>query len=154
MIYQCIKEWKNYINLCGGGGEYEVGEYIQNPSGAYSIKLIRTVKYGPIQILLTKTGSNKSKEPISMTYEQSLQYNFKTDSTNDNYLITIDGGNYPEPEKKLSNFLKNTDSMTLTVPNHAKREGRTEDDLFSNMALMQQDSENFFDILKGINRDL
>ena len=89
-----------------------------------------------------------------MTYEQSLQHNFKTDSTNDNYLITIDGGNYPEPEKKLSNFLKYTDSMALTLPNHARSEGYTEDNLFSRKNLMKNYSENFWEILKAINSDL
>jgi hypothetical protein len=90
-----------------------------------------------------------------MTYEQSLQHNFKTDSTNNNYLITIDGGNYPEPEKKLSEFLKkNTDSMALTIFNHARSEGINEDKLFLNMTLMKQHSENFWDILNAINSGL
>jgi hypothetical protein len=150
------KSMKKLHKSMRGGGEYDVGEYIQNPSGAYSIKLARTVKNGPIQILLTKTGLNdESKELISMTYEQSLQHNFKTDSTNNNYLITIDGGNYPEPEKKLSEFLKkNTDSMALTIFNHARSEGINEDKLFLNMTLMKQHSENFWDILNAINSGL
>ena len=149
------KSMKKLHKSMRGGSEHDVGEHIQNPSGSYSIKLARTVKDGPIQILLTKTGSNESKKPRSITYDESLQMNFKTDSTNDNYLITIDGGNYPEPEKKLSEFLKkNTDSMALTIFNHARSEGINEDKLFSNMKLMKNYSENFWEILKAINSDL
>ena len=143
------KSMKKLHKSMRGGGEYDVSEYIQNPSGPYSIKLARTVKDGPIQILLTKTGSNESKKLRSITYDESLEINFKTDSTNDNYLITIDGGNYPEPEEKLSNFLKYTDSMALTLTNNAKSEI-----LFSRENLMKRYSGNFWDVLKKINSGL
>jgi hypothetical protein len=124
-----------------GGGEYEVTK---------KIKVSRSVKDGQIEILFKK---NESEERISMTYDESLKHNLE--STPNNYLITIDIEKYPEPEKKLSQFLtKYTESMGLMIPNHARKEGITEDNLFSNMKLMKHHSENFWDILKAINSGL
>ena len=136
-----------------GGGEHEVAEQIATNSGFYKIKVSRSVKDGPIQILLFK--NDESKEPISMTYDQSLQHNFKEESTPNNYLITIDGGEYQEPEKKLSEFLTTyTDSMGLMISNNARTTGITNNRLFSNMILMKQHSENFWEILNAINQGL
>ena len=136
-----------------GGGEHEVAEQIVNTSGNYKIKVSRSVKYGPIQILLFK--NDESIEPILITYEQSLQHDFKTDSTNNNYLITIDGGKYPEPEKKLSEFLlKYTDSMGLQVSNHARNLGLSGNNIIKDMELLEEHAYNFWEILNAINQGL
>ena len=90
-----------------------------------------------------------------MSYDESTVRDFKIDGTNNNYLITIDGGEYPEPEKKLSSFLlKYTDCMGLIISNNAKTRAITEDKLFSNMNLMRHHSENFWEILTEINKGL
>lgn len=147
------KSMKKLHKSMRGGAEHIVIDTIQNPSGQYNIKVSRSVKNGPIQILLFK--DDESRQPINLSYDESTVRDFKIDGTNNNYLITIDSGEYPEPEKKLSSFLlQYTDCMGLSVSNNAKKTGITEDNLFSNMTLMKHHSENFWDILNGINSGL
>ncbi len=148
------KSMKKLHKSMRGGGEHQVAEQIMNPSGNYTIKVRRSVKDGPIEILLFK--NDESRQPINLSYDESTDHNFKIDDgTNNNYLITIDGGEYPEPEKKLSSFLvKYTDCMGLVISNNAKTRDITEDKLFSNMKLMQHHSENFWEILTKINKGL
>ena len=147
------KSMKKLHKSMRGGAEHMVIDTIQNPSGQYNIKVSRSVKNGPIQILLFK--DDESRQPINLSYDELTVRDFKIDGTNNNYLITIDSGEYPEPEKKLSSFLlQYTDCMGLSVSNNAKKSGITEDNLFSNINLMKHHSENFWDILNGINSGL
>jgi hypothetical protein len=136
-----------------GGGEHEVAEQINNTSGNYKIKVSRSVKDGPIQILLLKTGLNESIEPNQITYDESKQHDFKTVSTNNNYLITIDGGEYPEPEKKLSDFLiKYTESIGVRVSDYARNQGLNGNKIIKDIKLLEEHDPNFWEILNEINQ--
>jgi hypothetical protein len=76
-----------------------------NPSGNYTIKVSRSVRDGPIEILLFK--NDKSIQPIQINYDELKEHNFRTDSTHNTYLITdVDNSN-------LRTFLRiYTDSMS------------------------------------------
>ena len=90
-----------------------------------------------------------------MTYDQSLQHNFKTDSTPNNYLITIDGGEYPKPEKKLSDFLiKYTESMGVRVSDYARNQGLNGNKIIKDIKLLEKHDYNFWEILNAINQGL
>jgi hypothetical protein len=70
-------------------------------------------------------------------------------------LITIDGGEYPEPEKKLSDFLlKYTESMGLEVPNQARSQGLNGNKIIKDIKLIKEHAYNFWEILNEINQDL
>ena len=147
------KSMKKLHKSMRGGGEHQVAEQIINPSGSYTIKVSRSVKNGPIQILLFK--NDESIEPNQINYDESKELNFKTESTANNYLITIDGGEYPEPEKKLSEFLlKYTDSMGLQVSNHARNRGLNGNNIIKDMKLLEEHAYNFWEILKRLNEGL
>ena len=147
------KSMKKLHKSMRGGGEHQVAEQIINPSGNYTIKVSRSVKNGPIQILLFK--NDESIEPNQINYDESKELNFKTESTPNNYLITIDGGEYPEPEKKLSEFLlKYTDSMGLQVSNHARNKGLNGNKIIKDMKLLEEHAYNFWEILKILNEGL
>ena len=90
-----------------------------------------------------------------MSYDESTVRDFKIDGTNNNYLITIDSGEYPEPEKKLSEFLlKYTDSMGLQVSNHARNKGLNGNKIIKDMKLLEEHAYNFWEILKILNEGL
>jgi len=89
-----------------GGSEHQVSEQIFNPSGNYNIKVRRSVRNGPIEILLFNEGNEFNPPNATMTYDQSKQINFNTDNTKNTYLITdVDDSN-------LKKFLMYTDSMS------------------------------------------
>ena len=70
-------------------------------------------------------------------------------------MITIDGGEYPEPEKKLSDFLlKYTESMGLEVPNQARSQGLNGNKIIKDIKLIKEHAYNFWEILNEINQDL
>ena len=88
-----------------GGGEHTVAEQIYNTNGNYIIKVRRGVMNGPIEILLFNEG-NESNPLNAMTYVQSQGLNFRTDNTNNTYLITC-----PSDDELLGFLSKYTDSM-------------------------------------------
>ena len=148
------KSMKKLHKSMWGGAEHTVAEQIQNPSGNYIIKVRRGVINGPIEILLFNEG-NELTLPTIITYDQSKGLNFKIDDTHNTYLITIDGGEYPEPEKKLSEFLlKYTDSMGLQVSNHARNRGLNGNNIIKDMELLKEHAYNFWEILKRLNEGL
>ena len=62
---------------------------------------------------------------------------------------------YPEPEKKLSEFLlKYTDSMGLQVSDNARNQGLNENIIIKDIELLQVHAYNFWEILNAINNDL
>jgi hypothetical protein len=132
-----------------GGGRYVVEE-----NEHFIIIITRRVVNGPIQLLFKRrTPSPDSKPNQEMTYEKAMMHDFSTDKYRYNYLITIDGGEYPEPEKKLSNILqRNTHSMALIVSNQNKKNGITENSLWENMKSMKNRYSNFWEILTAINK--
>ena len=79
----------------------------------------------------------------------------KTESTPNNYLIAIDGGEYPESEKKLSEFLlQYTDSMGLQVSDYARSQGVTGNKIINDITLVKKYAYNFWEILNAINKGL
>ena len=70
-------------------------------------------------------------------------------------MITIDGGEYPEPEKKLSDFLITyTDSMGVRVSDYAISKNLNYNKIIKNINLVKEYDPNFWEILNEINQDL
>ena len=100
------KSMKKLHKSMRGGGEKNVAEQIQNQNGNYYIKVSRTAINGPIDILLFNEGNEYNPPNQTMNYVQSQALNFRTDNTNNNYLITdVD-------DSTLKEFLRYTDSMS------------------------------------------
>ncbi len=135
-----------------GGNEHVVDELIQNPHGNYTIKVHRYVKNGPIIILLKTERASMQAEPTAMTYEESLEREFKTDIASCNYMITIDGEEFPVPEQKLSKFLtKNTESMGAMTANKNNTMLSRAD---ATLQKLKETYPNFYEILHELNRGL
>jgi hypothetical protein len=100
------KSMKKLHKSMWGGAEHAVPEQIQNPSSNYIIKVSRSFRNGPIQILLFNEGNEFNPPDDTITYDKSKQFDFKTDSTRKTYLITNVN------DLTLKEFLlKYTDSM-------------------------------------------
>lgn len=70
-------------------------------------------------------------------------------------MITIDGGEYPEPEKKLSDFLITyTDSMGVRVSDYARNIGLNGNKIIKDIKLVKEHDPNFWEILNEINQGL